>query len=197
MIITHMPAKMAVLTALIIALVLAACTVLYVAVSGRSEWRVYRGSGREVKASEGTSAYFSARTTEPGHGRWFEFRALATPTESGKSADERYAVNFMARTTTGFSGRVELVTAGGTVYEQKLNVPVTEEWERAVLHLAGFRRQGAGPDAPGNASGTQPKAAELTGRVVFVVDGPTGREGSETLALEVSRPILEKIVSRE
>lgn len=197
MIITHMPAKMAVLTALIIALVLAACAVLYVAMSGRSEWRVYRGSGQEVKASGGASAYFSVRTSESGHGRWFEFQVLTTPPESGKSADERYAVSFMARTTTGFSGMVELTTGDQTVYEQKLTVPVTQEWERAVLHLAGFRRQGAGPDAPENASRTPPKASELTGRVVFVVDGPTGREGVGNLALEVSRPILEKIVSPE
>ena len=197
MIITHMPAKMAVVTALVIALVLAACAVLYVVVSGRSEWRVYQGSGRAVKASEGGAAYFSARTSDSGHGRWFEFRALATPIGSDKPADERYAVSFMARTTTGFSGMVELATADGTVYEQKLTVPVTQEWERAVLHLVGFRRQGAGPDAPGDDSVTPLKASELTGRGVFVIDGAPGRKGPGDLMLEVSRPILEKIVSPE
>ena len=194
MIITHMPVKMAVVTALVIALVLAACAMLYVAMFGRSEWRVFQGSGQTVKASEGAAEYFSIRTSDPAHGPWFEFKKLATPTEPDKSAAERYAVSFMARTTTGFTGTVELVTASGVVYEQKLAVPVTADWERVVLHLAQFRPKNAGPDAPAKAFVVPPKTTEL--EVVFVIDGAAAKP-PESLVLEVSRPILEKIVAPE
>ena len=176
--ITHMPPRLALVTALVIAAALGVYYVFEVSVVAGRDWEALQGSVHQETDSAAGHDYAVFRVRRPDAGPWFAYHGLARSAAETSAGDQETVLTFRARTSTGVSGYIELAEIDGPKFRHSFQLQPTDNWVRLHLPLAQFasvsggtRRVDPGELEPTVLFGLSEEAA-ARGRVVLNMTSP-------------------------
>ena len=114
------------------------------------------------------------------------------PSPEPRTAGQEFVLSFRVRTPTGLDGFVALTEKGGIGFTRGLTIRPTRNWLRITLPLRTFAMKAGAVEST---SSVGPDPSRLEPVVVFGLAWTP--KPAKSVVLELTRPVLERVVSSE